>query len=129
VSRSPAISKNVGLTRSLNVGLAQCKGRYLCRLDDDDYSTPVQLQKVPEFFENNQDVAIVTRGAKVQMAKEEGYCLNVPLSHKDIKKSLIKCNTLVHPALHVRLDLFKNLSCYTEHLHLGLYGHYALLFC
>ena len=44
----------------------------------------------------------------MQMAIEQGYCLNVPLSHKDIKKSLIKCHTLVHPALHARLDLFKN---------------------
>ena len=107
-------SKNVGLTRSLNIGLAQCKGKYLCRLDDDDYFIPGRLQKVQVFFENNPDVAIVTGGAKVQMAIGESYCLSVPQSHKKIEKSLLRRNILVHSALHVRLDLFKQLGGYNE---------------
>jgi len=107
-------SKNIGLTRSLNIGLAQCKGKYLCRLDDDDYFIPGRLEQVQFFFENNPHVSLVTGGAKVQMAMGDSYCLSVPQTHQDIEESLIKRNTLVHSALHVRLDIFKRLGGYNE---------------
>ena len=105
---------NIGLTKSLNVGLAQCKGKYLCRLDDDDFFVNGRLQKVQKFFENNPQIALVTGGAKVQVSSGECYSLSVPCAHPEIEQSLIRRNILVHSALHVRLDIIKKLNGYNE---------------
>ena len=32
--------KNLGLTRSLNIGLAACRGKYIARMDADDVALP-----------------------------------------------------------------------------------------
>ena len=36
---------NIGLTRSLNVALHKCKGKYIARMDADDISFPNRFEK------------------------------------------------------------------------------------
>jgi glycosyltransferase involved in cell wall biosynthesis len=37
--------KNLGVTRSLNLGLGQARGRYVARMDADDLSAPDRLER------------------------------------------------------------------------------------
>ncbi len=53
---------NVGLTKSLNIGLARCTGRYIARQDDDDVSRPERLARQVEFLEAHPDVVLLGCG-------------------------------------------------------------------
>lgn len=50
---------NKGLTYSLNLGLAAAKGRFIARMDDDDFSIPNRFEVQLNFMEQNPDVTVV----------------------------------------------------------------------
>ncbi|MBR5130589.1 MAG: glycosyltransferase family 2 protein [Alphaproteobacteria bacterium] len=49
-------STNKGLPYSLNKGLEIAKGKYIARMDDDDWSYPSRFQKQVAFLEKNKDI-------------------------------------------------------------------------
>lgn len=51
--------KNLGLTQSLNIGLKQCCGKYIARMDSDDISMPERLAMQYEYMEQHEDVSLV----------------------------------------------------------------------
>lgn len=51
--------KNMGLTKSLNVGLAHAKGKYIARMDSDDISFPRRLEKQYQYMEKHHDIDIL----------------------------------------------------------------------
>src|SRR5258705_775698 len=51
--------KNLGVTRSLNLGLAQARGRYVARMDADDLSAPERLARQVAFLDSHPEVALV----------------------------------------------------------------------
>ena len=53
------LERNIGLTRALNEGLINCKGRYIARHDSDDISQPDRLRQQVEFLKEHPDVMIV----------------------------------------------------------------------
>ena len=50
---------NLGLTKSLNVGLDRCNGVYIARMDSDDISLPERIHKQVEYMESHPDVALL----------------------------------------------------------------------
>lgn len=48
-------SEQLGVTKSLNIGLQTAKGRYVARMDSDDISLPVRFEKQVAFMENHPD--------------------------------------------------------------------------
>ena len=55
---------NKGLPYSLNKGLKIARGKYIARMDDDDWSFPTRFQKQVEFLEKNKN--IVATGCSFQ---------------------------------------------------------------
>jgi CMP-N-acetylneuraminic acid synthetase len=53
------LQKNKGLTISNNVALKLCIGKYIMRLDADDYLEPTALSALVEVLENNDSIALV----------------------------------------------------------------------
>ena len=51
--------KNLGLTRSLNIGLKNINTEYIARMDADDISFPRRLKNQYDFLEKNTDVGIL----------------------------------------------------------------------
>ena len=60
---------NVGLTRSLNRGLALARGRFVARQDADDLSLPTRLAEQLAFMRANPGVALVGTQARVMDAR------------------------------------------------------------
>lgn len=50
--------KNIGITKSLNIGFAAAQGKYIARMDGDDYSYPDRFQKQFAFMESHPDVIV-----------------------------------------------------------------------
>jgi len=57
--------ENLGLTKSLNIGIKEAKTKYIARMDADDISLPERLKLQYQFLENNSDVFLV--GTSVQI--------------------------------------------------------------
>lgn len=51
--------KNIGLTKSLNMGLDLARGEYIARHDSDDKMDKYRLEKQLDFLNNNKDIAMV----------------------------------------------------------------------
>ena len=47
---------NIGITKSLNIGFQEAKGKYIARMDSDDISMPDRFEKQLEFMETHLDV-------------------------------------------------------------------------
>ena len=62
-------SENIGITKSLNVGLKQAKGKYIARMDADDISLPPRLEKEFAYMEAHPDVILC--GTSVGILDEE----------------------------------------------------------
>lgn len=53
---------NLGLTRSLNIGLAAARGRFIARMDADDIALPDRLARQLAYFEAHPAVVLVGSG-------------------------------------------------------------------
>ena len=67
--------RNLGITKSLNIGLRAAQGRYIARMDGDDVSYPERFEKQLAFMQSNPDVIVC--GARVLTSKNERTNLDV----------------------------------------------------
>lgn len=67
---------NVGLTKSLNRGLALSRGEFVARQDADDLSHPARLAEQVAFLREHTDVALV--GTQARVVDERGRVLRRP---------------------------------------------------
>jgi glycosyltransferase involved in cell wall biosynthesis len=69
--------QNIGLTKNLNKGLQLAQGKYIARMDSDDYSFPTRFEKQVNVFEENQDVVLVGTGYYTIDNHDKRYNLTV----------------------------------------------------
>lgn len=68
--------ENYGLTKSLNIGLRIAKGRYIARMDSDDYSYPQRLELQYKYMEKHPEIAILGTWIKAAGKTEKaGGCV------------------------------------------------------
>jgi glycosyltransferase involved in cell wall biosynthesis len=94
---------NLGLTKSLNIGIKKARGKYIARIDADDIALPERLEIQYDFLEKNHDVFLVGSGA--YKIDEEGEIIgrHRPLIDiVEIKKNLSTQNCLYHPTIMFR---------------------------
>jgi|WetSurMetagenome_2_1015567.scaffolds.fasta_scaffold245919_1 glycosyltransferase EpsE len=92
--RSP---QRLGFVASLNKGFFLAKGKYIARMDGDDISMPMRLQKELSFLENNPQYDII--GSSVNIINEYDYIT------AEIK----------FPKMGLRLLLFSIFRCPLQH--------------
>ncbi|MDY0386314.1 MAG: glycosyltransferase family 2 protein [Methanolobus sp.] len=98
---------NLGLTKSLNLGLKKARGKYIARIDADDIALPERLRIQYDFLEKTRDVFLVGSGA--YSINESGSIRTRmrPLTEiEDIKKELSVQNCLFHPTIMFRNEGF-----------------------
>ena len=52
-------TQNLGLIASLNIGLETCKGEYIVRMDQDDFSLPQRIEKQVRFMDENPEYGLI----------------------------------------------------------------------
>lgn len=108
-------SVNLGLTKSLNIGLNVVTSEYIARMDSDDIAHPMRLEWQEKFLEEHTDIAVV--GGRIQEFNEEMECLGIrsfPLTSDEIRAYIGKASPFAHPAVMIRSSLFKNGLKYNE---------------
>ncbi|MBT3539013.1 glycosyltransferase family 2 protein [Candidatus Parcubacteria bacterium] len=107
--------KNIGLTRSLNMGLSHCLGDYIARLDADDVCANDRLEMQYKLMESTKDIALC--GSSAWYLDENDKKIgekNLPTDYVDIKKKLLFNNQFVHSSLFIRKNVLDKEGFYNE---------------
>jgi len=118
--------RNLNLAGSLNKGLKLCKGKYIVRMDADDWSYPDRIEKQVKFMENNPDV-VVSGGSLLicdEKLQEKGV-RKYPLTDSEIKKIILRFNPVPHPASIWRKETINKTQGYPSKI--GTSEDYALI--
>jgi len=94
--------ENIGLTKSLNIGLKLAKGKYIARMDADDISSPLRLEKQIQFLEHNTHVGLVGSWFKIIDKDVTVKTLSDP---EEIHVQLLFKNPIAHPTTMYRKKL------------------------
>lgn len=106
---------NLGLTKSLNIGLAQARGEFIARLDADDIAFPSRLEKQLAFLALHPDIDIV--GTAYEWIDEHGNVIgrpNVITDPNAIHRTLPRTNPLLHSSILMRKHLLESTGGYDE---------------
>lgn len=98
---------NIGLTKSLNIGLSLCRGEYIARMDADDYSHPSRIGKQVAFFEQHPEVDILGTGVISFGARNIFMSPALSMSDEAIKCELFFTSSLCHPSVMIRSEFLK----------------------
>lgn len=114
-------SVNIGTVESANRGIKKAKGKYIARLDDDDYwCDPQKLEKQVGFLEKNPEYGLVGGGMiKVNESGKEIARLIFPESDEDIRKVILVSNVFVHSTVVFRKDIFEKIGGYDKAFSFG----------
>lgn len=108
---------NLGLTRSLNIGLELCQGKYIVRMDADDISLPGRLAEQYKFMENFPE--IVASGTGIEKFGKESSTIIFNADPEQIKINFVLptpfFTPIAHPTAIIRTEFIrKNNLKYNE---------------
>jgi glycosyltransferase involved in cell wall biosynthesis len=107
---------NLGLVKNLNKGALRASGKYIARLDDDDFwCYERKIEKQVDFLEENTDYVLVGGGAIMvnQVGKEVVKYL-LPEKDEDIRKTILVHNPFAHVTVLFRRNAWEKLGGYDE---------------
>ncbi len=109
---------NLGLTKSLNFGIAQARGKYIARMDADDISLPERLAKQLTLMEEKPEVSVC--GSFAQIINENGQNVGEiihPTDPAEINVRLHFYNCLAHPTVIIRREILNQVNNYDDNYH------------
>ena len=102
---------NIGLTKSLNKGLQQAKGKYIARMDADDISYSSRFEQQIIFLQNNPHIGIC--GSSIELFGCKSGIIEYAYDNNDVFLFLETC--CAHPTVMIRSEIFKS-NRYNESL-------------
>ncbi len=109
---------NYKICKTLNRGIDIARGKYLVRMDADDWSYPYRLEKQVKFMDKNPEIGV--SGGRIMVCDKDMRCMHIreyKLNDKEIRKRMFFYNPFCHPATIWRSDILKNSSCFNEMLY------------
>jgi glycosyltransferase involved in cell wall biosynthesis len=108
--------KNLGLTKSLNVGIKNSNSAYIARLDTDDYCSPERLQIQYNFLENHLDHVACSCHAIDVVENKTRLTPHTfeQISHDEVFKTTFYKNPIIHSGLFARKDSLIQIGGYDE---------------
>lgn len=98
--------EHFGVAKSLNRGLELCNGKYIARMDADDFCYPERLEKQVTFMEANLDVGILGTWSRFINAGYERYDKNY-LDSERLRIETLFMNPLIHSTVMFRAESFQ----------------------
>lgn len=109
--------RNIGLTKSLNMGLMMAKGEYIARMDADDISVKDRLKLQYDFLENNKDIGFVFSLADViDVAGKRVGRFDKIFSPEEVYYILYFGNCIAHSTVFFSKDIVINSGGYDERM-------------
>lgn len=115
--RAIFLKKNVGPSKASNIGLKQCRGTYVARMDADDICYKTRIAKQVRFLQKNPQVVLL--GGQCKLIDKKGKVVGekrFPSEHRHIYKSLFRINPIQHPSCMINTKLVgKSKISYKNH--------------
>jgi len=107
---------NLGLVKTLNKGIVAARGKYIARLDDDDYwCDKDKIKKQVDFLENNPDYVLVGGWAIEADSKGKEITKYLPPEKdEDIRKKILGGDAFIHVTVIFKKDAWENAKGYDE---------------
>ena len=80
--------RNLGITKSLNIGFSNARGKYIARMDSDDISLPCRLQEQYNLMERHPEVIVC--GSKTGKVGSNHYNLSGKIKMEDMEEYRIR---------------------------------------
>ena len=97
------LKKNIGISKSLNIGLDHCKGEIIARLDADDEMLKDRIfNQVDAILKYDLDLVY---SQMMVDGKKNIYCY--PVSQKAVKICMLYGNAIPHPAMAIKSELLR----------------------
>lgn len=94
---------NLGLTKSLNIGLKMCRGSYVVRMDADDISLPDRIEKQVAYMDAHPEVtACGGKALAINEYDEVISKINVPTNQRIFKYYALFASPIIHPTVIIR---------------------------
>lgn len=120
-------ARNLGLTKSLNIGIAAARGKYIARQDGDDISLPTRLAEQVAYMQANPDIALLgTARLRMNANGDIDHASGRLLSTRPVAASadgksvhptfddLLRANHFVHGSVIFRKSVFDEVGGYNE---------------
>ncbi len=109
--------RNLGLTRSLNLGLRAAQGEYLARQDADDVSLPQRLEVQADYLDRNPEVGLTACSVEYMDSEGGTECVDARgLSAGVLRWHLLFGNEIPHSGVMFRRREVLDLGGYDESL-------------
>lgn len=95
------------LPESLNLAIEHTTGKYIARMDSDDYSLPDRIEKQVVFMEKHQNIDVSSMYVKIFGVKDR-YAVYPWCTSDEIKASLFFSNEVYHPTVMFRKEFIIN---------------------
>jgi hypothetical protein len=103
------LPENIGLTRSLNLGLREARGELIARHDADDFSAPERFAKQIAFLDSHADVPLVgTQASLVDAENRSRGVRDLPLDSISIRWLSLLDNPIIHTAAMFRTAVVRD---------------------
>ncbi|MBL7897866.1 MAG: glycosyltransferase, partial [Crocinitomicaceae bacterium] len=99
---------NLGLVGALNVGLEQCTGEFIARMDQDDISVTSRFEKQINYLNLNPNVGVLGTAYRIFGREEKDMIL--PQSNDQIKLLSFFKNPFCHPSVMFRRSVLEKYS-------------------
>lgn len=111
-------NKNIGLAASLNSAIKVSKGRYIARMDSDDYSHPSRIEKQVAFLQKNKKISVLGTAARyiVNNNSKRSFINTMPLSHEECIEKIAKTTPFIHPSVMFHREFFSEVGYYNPTL-------------
>lgn len=110
---------NLGIQKTLNIGLHVSQGMFIARIDDDDrWSMPDKLEKQVVFLQQHPEYVLV--GTGIEIVNEQHATLYThlfPQSDLAIRKNILSQNCFAHPSVVFNKEVVLKLGGYDETMH------------
>ena len=107
-------NENSGISKTLNYGLKQAKGKYIIRMDSDDISFPLRIENQIKFLEENPEYVLCGSNYSIIGSKNK---VILPKEHNTIKANLLQSCCVAHPTVAINKEyLDKNNLLYTSEM-------------
>lgn len=93
--------ENIGLTKSLNVGLKLCTGKYIARMDADDVSLPERFAKQVAMMDSNPEIGVC--GTYIKTFGEKEHIITYPERHEQC--FIFFDSPFAHPVVMMRREV------------------------
>jgi glycosyltransferase involved in cell wall biosynthesis len=104
--------KNMGVIGTLNKGLALANGKYIARMDADDYCLPLRLEKQVRYLSRNTEVTVLATHI-IQVNADDDELGHWDDDIRNIKpyqifKTLTKTNCIAHPTVMMLTEIVRS---------------------